>query len=689
MAKRSQLYTLMPWGGGLNDSADPGAIPPTDLVVADNILYTTAGSRIKRPGLEYIDNIELPAVTSIERASNVVTITFASSVNNGTNNKLVSGEAVTMTCDNNSAFDVTALSLSSVSGSTITYASTGADIPAISNPTITIARSSSAVGVHDYWYYNAANNTKAQLKLMLTSQGKLFKFDGSGNRLEITRATQTVTGAIPVAPSTVSIFTLNSHGFKTGTAVQFDALTGGTGLSINTVYYTEYINDNTFYLSATLGGSRLAISTALTGSTMSVPFALTLPITKCSFLTFNERCLISTDGIKNWPILFDPSVSSTTYTYIKNAAPNASILGEHEGRVIANDKTSPDRLHYSSPGDHTEWQGYGDSGVIDIGFGDGDPVGITAIYPTFKGALFVSKSERLYRLPDPGLPLSRIELVSSGIGAVSHNSCAPVDMDDVLFISKRGFHSLAATSSYGDFSGAYLSEKIQNAFQEFTPARRAFTWGRYFSKYNSVFFAVSESAAVRQDSMYVYNIKFKEWYRWPDVNLQCVTTAKIGNNDALIFGTQDSRLASLSNASYSDFGAEPYNYIVKTGKIYVDNNPSTVKMYKRIGFIFKPQGSFTFTANIKIDNLPVQPVKFEKATGGDLLGSTFILGESTLAYASNMDPFMQPIDGIGRGIQITVENTSPDQQVTIYGMIIEWIPAGMAQETYISGSITE
>lgn len=689
MAKRSQLYTLMPWGGGLNDSADPGAIPPTDLVVADNILYTTAGSRIKRPGLEYIDNIELPAVTSIERTSNVVTITFASPVASGSNNMLVSGEAVTVVCGSNSAFDVTALALSSVSGSTVTYASTGADVPAISNPEISITRASSTVGVHDYWYYNASNNTKAQLKLMLTSQGKLFKFDGSGNRLEVGRATQTVTGATPVAPSTVSIFTLNNHGFKTGTAVQFDALTGGAGLAINTVYYVERINDNTFYLSASLGGSRLAISTTLTSSTMSVPFALTLPITKCSFLTFNERCLIAADGIKNWPILFDPSTSSTTYTYIKNAAPNASILGEHEGRVIANDKTAPDRLHYSSPGDHTEWQGYGDSGVVDIGFGDGDPVGITAIYPTFKGALFVSKSERLYRLPDPGISLSRIELVSSGIGAVSHAGCAPVDMDDVLFISKRGFHSLAATSSYGDFSGAYLSEKIQNAFQEFTASRRALTWGRYFSKYNSVFFTVAESAASRQDSIYVYNIKFKEWYRWPNVTLQCVTTAKSGNNDVLIFGTQDSRLASLSSSSYSDFGAEPYNYIVKTGKIYVDNNPSTVKMYKRIGFIFKPQGSFTFTANIKIDNLPQQTVKFEKATGGDLLGTTFVLGESTLAYASNMDPFMQPIDGIGRGIQITVENTSPDQQVTIYGMIIEWVPAGMAQETFISGSTTE
>jgi len=688
MAIRSKLFTLMPWNGGINDSADPGAIPATDLVTADNILYTTAGARIKRPGIEYIDNIELPTVSSISLTSNVVTVTFASDVNNGTNNKLVAGEKITVVCTTNSGFDVEDVVISTASGAVITYPLTHADIASVATPTITISRSSLAVGVHDFWYFDSSNNSKSQLKMMLTSQGKLYKFDSNGNRLEITKAGSNVTGT----SASPCVFTLASHGLKTGTAINFTSLTGGAGLSTSSIYYVEYATDNTFYLSATLGGSRLTSSTmttALTASTMSVPFALTLPITSCDFKTYNEQLFVTASGINNWPIQFAPS--GTTYTYIKNAAPNASIMGEHEGRLIMNDKSNPDRLHYSAPGDHTQWQGYGDSGVMEIGPGDGDPQGIAAIFPTFKGALFVAKSEILYRLPDPGIAMSRIEVVSGGIGAVSHRSCAPVDMEDVFFISKRGFHSLAATNAYGDFSGAYLSEKIQNAFQDFTASRRQYTWGKYFSKYNIVLFSVAESASSEQDTIYLYNTKYKEWFRWPDVNMQCVTTAKAGSDDILLFGTLDSRLASLSSSSYSDEinSSGAYNYVVKTGKIYVDGNPNTIKGFKRIGFIFKPQGSFEFTVRVKIDNLPTQSLTFSKSTSGDLLGTTFILGQSELSYSSTLDPFSLPIEGYGRGIQLEVINNSADQQVTIYGVNIEYTPAGIAQETFISGDTTE
>ncbi len=685
MAKRSQLFTLMPWSGGLNDSTDPGAIPPGDLVYADNILMTTAGARIKRPGLAYFDAIAVPEVTAAELTSNVVTVTFASDIEDP-NAIFVVGETITVACPEESGVNATNVPIISATGSTITYAKTNADIASFAPASIQITRTSSAVGVYDFWYYNDTNNTKEHAVAMLTSQGKLFTFDDNGFRTEITKATHNVTGAL----ASPAIFTLSSHGFATGTAITFSALTGGTGLSTNEIYYVERISDNTFYLSNTIGGSRINCSAALTASTMSVPFGLTLPIKSCDMRAFNEKLFITADGIDNWPIIYDPMVSET-YTYIKNAAPNASIMSEHEGRLLMNDKFNVDRLHYSAPGDHTQWQGYGDSGVIDIGIGDGDPTGISAIFPTFKGALFVSKSETLYRLPDPGLPMSRIENVSGGVGAVSHKACAPVDLDDVLFISKRGFHSLAATNAYGDFSGAYLSEKIQNAFQSFTASRRQYTWGKYFSRYNTVFFNVAESSATNQDAIYAYNIKYKEWFKWPDVVAQTVGTAKSGNNDVLIMGTSDSRLVTLASGLYTDSTTTTgaYSYRVKTGKIYVDNNPNTVKAFKRLSIIFKPQGSFQFEANVKIDNLPVQQLVFSKNTSGDLLGSTFILGESALSYNSTMDPFSVPIEGYGRGIQVEIVNRTADQQVTIYGLAIEYVPAGLSQETYISGSETE
>jgi hypothetical protein len=364
----------------------------------------------------------------------------------------------------------------------------------------------------------------------------------------------------------------------------------------------------------------------------------------------------------------------------------------HEGRVVLNDKINRDRLHYSSPGNHLEYQGYGDSGVVDIGLGDGDPDGIVSILPSFKGALFISKTRTLYRMPDPGISTSRIELVSSGIGAVAHKAASPVDMDDVFFISDRGFHSLATTNNYGDFSGAFLSDKIQTSFSKFTQSRKGLTWGQYFPKYNSVFWSVAQDSASSQDHIYAYNIKFKEWYKWPNVKASCISQYKAGDTDRLMIATSNCRLAYLTKDSYSDYETQGISYTIRSGKIYVDSNPNSVKSFKRIGFIFPPKGNFTFTAEIKVDNQPLSPtnsISFSKTASGDLLGSTFILGQSNLSYTATMDPFMKPIDGVGRGLQVTIKNTGLGEQVEIYGIVVEYVPAGLSQETSVNNVTTE
>ncbi len=60
-----------------------------------------------------------------------------------------------------------------------------------------------------------------------------------------------------------------------------------------------------------------------------------------------------------------------------------------------NDVVDRDRLHYCTTGEPEEWQGTGDSGALDIGWGDGDPEGIIAVSPSFKGRLFIGKATRL------------------------------------------------------------------------------------------------------------------------------------------------------------------------------------------------------------------------------------------------------------------------------------------------------
>ena len=704
MANRSNLFTLMPWTGGVNDSADPGAIPANDLVRADNILNSTSGARIKRPGFSYVDDTGLPAVTSISRSGTTVTVVFASAINDGTNNKLVAGEKITLV-SSNSAFDITDTAIDSISANdTIIYSTVASGAISAGATVTSLVRSSTIVGAHDFWYYDNVSNTKQQLVLALTSQGKLFKYTGtsSATRLEVTKKTYAVT-ATSASPG---VFTLNSHGFYTGCAITFTAIVNSgaasTTVSVGTVYYVEVIDANTFYIADSIGGSRKQIdgSSLAAGTFIAVPFALTLPINTCDFKALNEKCFISADGLKNWPIMFDPVADATTYTLTKGANPNASVMQIHEGRIMMNDKFNRDALHYCAPYDHTKWQGHGASGRTDIGVGDGDPDGIVAILPPFKGALFVSKAKSIYRLPDPGVAFSRVELVSKGISAISHRGAAFVDLDDVLFISQRGFHSLAATNAYGDFSSSFLSDKIQNAFYDFTNSRKPYAWGQYYSSLNLVCWTISQDSATSQDMIWTYNTKFKEWSRWTGLAPSCITTYKTSTKDRLLIATTDCRLAYLTDGTYSDFDGENIEYYLKTGKIYVDGNPNSVKAFKRIGFIFPPKGSFNFTVAIKIDNQPLDTqfpdgsagagaFTVSKTASGDLLGSTFILGQSLLSYTANLDPFMRPIDGVGRGITVTITNNAADEQVEIYGIIIEYAPAGVSQETYISGDDTE
>ena len=74
--------------------------------------------------------------------------------------------------------------------------------------------------------------------------------------------------------------------------------------------------------------------------------------------------------------------------------PRAAVLREHLSRLWTNDQTDIDRLHYSETGNPEVWNGVGDSGALDIGIGDGDKGGITAIFPTFLGDLYIAKRRR-------------------------------------------------------------------------------------------------------------------------------------------------------------------------------------------------------------------------------------------------------------------------------------------------------
>lgn len=614
MPDRTQQSQQIPWTGGLNTALDPGVIGNNDLVVCENIVFGTAGSRLKREGRSYLDT-SIPAVTFRHSTNSTRFLVFASSINIASpiDEILTVGEDITVVDAGNSNYNtdlgtILAISTTSIINDTIAYSF---DLAASFNEVNTaeinaiVDRASSVIGVHDFWYYDTDNDVKLQYQIGITTQGKIFRYDSSGKREEITKAS---------------------------------------------------------------------------GATLLVG-----PITSCDMKTFNNRLIMTFSGLGNTPKIYDPNGVATEYEDLSADAPDAEFLQEHLGRLWMNDKVNRERLHFCETFDHTLWQGFGDSGAVDIGQGDGDSRGISAIYPPFKEQLFVAKNNKFTKIIGYTPETFQLVPMSDGIGALSHKAAASVDLDDVVFVSRRGFHSVAATNTQGSFENTFLSKKIQPSFLDLNQGRLQFTQGTYCSSLNSLAFTVAENGQEDQSAVWLYSTEFNEWYFWPEVRAQSITTFLFGGDSVkLLMGTSNGRLMYAQNGLYADFGVDAYTYRIKSGAIYPDNNAQTLKGFKNLSLLFKPKGDFNFTVLVKVDNYQTQALLYEQTAGSDELGVDFVLGVSTLGANKVLAPFTKGIVGYGRGLSLEVIQSAANSQVEIYGYIIEFEPAGTTENVELA-----
>lgn len=411
---------------------------------------------------------------------------------------------------------------------------------------------------------------------------------------------------------------------------------------------------------------------------------------------------ISTGANPNDTITFqatttlNESVTADSAMTVNGAAPNGSILREHSGRMWMNDKERRDRIHYSGSFNHEQWLGFGDSGALDIGIGDGDPEGITAIFPTFKGELFVAKRTKLYRVSGYSPETFTVNLVSSGIGCVSHSSIALIDQDDMFFVSEKGVHTISATSNFGDFNAAFISSDIQKTFIEnFSRPRLKYVKAAYNPEINSVAFCFTDSNlpnAVNtnldvNNCLWLFNIQYKAWYRWPDIPCQSLIVATDGDKKRFYFGSHTNRIIKSftgNNYDLSYTGAQVgIRFRVVTGQWLIDNNLFTVKGFKRFIMYYKPEGTHTHTVRIQIDAIPIDSVNtlsYSEVALGILLGVNFVLGVSQLGFDVRLAGYTKTIDGFGSTCKIAIENYNINETIEVHGIGVEWEPAGTSPE---------
>jgi hypothetical protein len=103
MARRTQVFQIMPWVGGINTSVDPGVLNSQELVQADNVQFSSTGARVKREALEYLENtLEAPDFRSSSGTTR--TLKWTTTVLASTafpEERLVVGEKISVTGNDN------------------------------------------------------------------------------------------------------------------------------------------------------------------------------------------------------------------------------------------------------------------------------------------------------------------------------------------------------------------------------------------------------------------------------------------------------------------------------------------------------------------------------------------------------------------------------------------------------------
>lgn len=573
---------------------------------------------------------------------------------------------------------------------------------------ITIARAEDVLEILDYWRTDASDVQQQEL-VSVTERLNMFKYNNSNLREVITGQEEITDVTVLAAASMTSgdYWTLNSANDETEYYVWYniasgggdpapsgktsiEVAVGGSDTATQVATATASAIDALDAFSATSLNAVVTITNASSGETTDaadVDAGVTVEVTsqgaakpdatveQINSIVFNNKAIFTFNDLNVLPIYYRPETSSK-YQKLLNA-PDASLMTSHLSRLWCNDKSDPHRLHYSTTGNDEEWNGVGDSGAIDVFPGDGDPVGITNIF-TYKGVLMVQKKNSIYRLTGDTPETFRLDAVSKGLGAEAPMA-VNVDQDDVVFVSRRGFHSAQATIQFGDISSKFLSAKIQNTFNTWQASRLQFVQGAWVPELNSLAFAVTASGSTNNE-VWLYNVEVQAWYRWPSISCQALSTRLFGNQTKLVFGTTDGRIIQAQNGDFEDFSGTAYPYKVRTGRIYPGGNPNSTKAFKRVGFVYKPIGDFSFSVRVKIDNGATQALTFSQESTTEKLGVDFILGQSVLGFDSVLSPYLNSIDGYGRGLTLELDQTSLDQQVEIYGFIIEYEEEGFRQE---------
>jgi len=373
---------------------------------------------------------------------------------------------------------------------------------------------------------------------------------------------------------------------------------------------------------------------------------------------------VTADGYNKWD-----GVSATAVAATPPPDGVGKYLCSHLGRMImAGQDDYPFRLYFSSSLDAEDWSSISPSNATSLDLDDnGDPEGITGIV-SFQNRLYAFTRRSIYEITGTTPDTFIVQRISNGIGCVSHASIVSIP-NDVIFASDRGVHSLKQLDAGRQTETKFVSRDIQRLWTELINYTRfKQCQAAYDENINSYIITVVSGSDIVNRDILVYNIEFGTWTQWTNINARSISTVLIGNKRKILIGSESGGVSLLGVETRQDFGAD-YSAEFKTGTLYPGGDVTLQRRILSMTVLASSNSASTIDVSWNIDGIRGGTTTIALTAGEDLLGTTFVLGQSILGIGQYL-PYTFTIDEVGYGIQLDfLIRGSGD--VEIYGFVLE------------------
>ncbi len=379
----------------------------------------------------------------------------------------------------------------------------------------------------------------------------------------------------------------------------------------------------------------------------------------------------ATDGYRKWNGRVAVPGDVETATAPADGAPK--FLSTYKGKMMAAGTVDfPFRLYYSASLDAEDWSGAG-TGSFDVDY-DGEPDGITALFGEYQGSFYFATSQSVYELFWPDITdvgTAQINRISKGIGCVGHRMFVQTP-NDILFWSYRGLHSLKKTITSDQVEFEFLSRPIQKLVtQQVNQGLLQQGQAVWDSTQNLVITTLPSAGQLTNDVVLTYNITFNLWTAWDSIDARSLAPVLVNRDNRVAIGREDGTIGLFSNDIQTDYG-EGFSANFKTGKIFPGGNIMDIKRFYSCTILTSATTVSSLNVEWEIDSddgTRSGSKVLSLADSVSLLGSTFILGQSTLGIGQFV-PYTFTIADHGYNIQLNI-SASGASDFEYYGIFLE------------------